>query len=473
MKKIIQGDCIEGMRTLPDQSVNCCVTSPPYFGLRDYGHEGQIGLEETPEQFVAKMVEVFREVKRVLKDDGTLWLNLGDSYASNSKGSGGPSKKQDSNAGSRYESRKFNHGVKEKDLIGIPWMVAFALRADGWYLRQDIIWHKPNPMPESVTDRCTKSHEYIFLLSKSQKYYYDNEAIKQESIEPIRAREKNNGESAVYTKMRGHDGNCGNDGMANKRSVWTVTTKPYSEAHFATYPPDLIVDCIKAGCPEKTYTCSCCGFSVNLYESNTIANETTYQELQKMWRRISGNRPMEQRENFLYQEMQFNMDGREQGIHKGVDNLIEGIQDDYVAKSPKQNQIRVCDGTQAGYGGTPGEAFGENGSDTPQGSRQTEQPHIKSGTTKEGDTRQVAEAANKGDLLSALWEEDKSVGACPKCGKGELIGKRGITLDCFMGAGTTAMVARKLNRNYVGFELNPEYIRIAQNRLQTELGMFA
>lgn len=310
MNEIIQGDCIEGMRTLPDQSVNCCVTSPPYFGLRDYGHEGQIGLEETPEQFVAKLVDVFREVKRVLKDDGTLWLNLGDSYASNMKGSGGPSKKQDSNAGSLYEPKKFNHGVKEKDLIGIPWMVAFALRADGWYLRQDIIWHKPNPMPESVTDRCTKSHEYIFLLSKSQKYWYDHEAIKEESCgDSGFAKQRKFGQSNFAKTKEDryvNDARSGNgygdykdDGYRNKRSVWTVTTKPYSEAHFATYPEDLIVDCIKAGCPEG-----------------------------------------------------------------------------------------------------------------------------------------------------------------------------GIVLDPFMGAGTTALVARKLNRNYIGFELNPEYIRIANNRLRTHLGVF-
>ncbi len=310
--KIFEGDCIEGMRTLPDQSINCCVTSPPYFGLRDYGQDGQIGLEETPEAFVARLVDVFREVKRVLKDDGTLWLNLGDSYAGSGKGANPDgtvhhsalNAKQGTHKGTIEGNKKpqkaHEIGLKPKDLIGIPWMVAFALRADGWYLRQDIIWHKPNPMPESVTDRCTKSHEYIFLLSKSKQYYYDHEAIKQESIEPVRVREKNNGESAVDTKMRGHGGNCGNDGMANKRSVWTVTTKPFKEAHFATYPEDLIVDCIKAGCPDG-----------------------------------------------------------------------------------------------------------------------------------------------------------------------------GIVLDPFMGAGTTALVARKLNRLYVGFELNPEYIRIAKNRIQKELGILA
>lgn len=280
--------------------------------LQQYFCPAEIGLEETPEQFVAKLVAVFREVKRALKDDGTLWLNLGDSYAR----TGGDS----SQSGRHWDGREKNPtngsnrfakdlGLKAKDLIGIPWMVAFALRADGWYLRQDIIWHKPNPMPESVTDRCTKSHEYIFLLSKSQKYWYDHEAIKEESV-----MDRMPGRNMTDTRIT-HGKGGGNSGIANllkkyhedgfpenrnKRSVWTVTTKPYSEAHFATYPPDLIVDCIKAGCPEG-----------------------------------------------------------------------------------------------------------------------------------------------------------------------------GIVLDPFMGAGTTAMVARKLNRNYVGFELNPEYIKIAQNRIHNELGMFS
>jgi DNA modification methylase len=350
-------DCLQGLRELPDCSVNCCVTSPPYYGLRDYGVDGQIGLEETPEAYVEKMVAVFREVRRVLKDDGTLWLNLGDSYYGSSKGSGGTyeaSAKQNTNKGANFLMNKkvikiHSDECKPKDLIGIPWMVAFALRADGWYLRQDIIWHKPNPMPESVTDRCTKAHEYIFLMSKSARYYYNADAIKQPVVDATVLRlaqqiEKQKGSNRVPGKtngnmkavgpgrkprpdddrggnqgtgrgipsmaidgngVKGHsgyfdaDGNLIGDGMANKKSVWTVTTKPFSEAHFATFPEDLIVPCIKAGCPEG-----------------------------------------------------------------------------------------------------------------------------------------------------------------------------GIVLDPFMGAGTTAVVARKLNRNYTGFELNPEYIKIAEKRLYVELGMF-
>lgn len=354
---IINSDCLDALRTMPDESVNCCVTSPPYYGLRDYGHAGQIGLEQTPDEFIQKLVDVFDEVRRVLRKDGTLWVNMGDSYAGSNAVFGDTKTKNKGNESSRIKKDRSARSVrahmpitsdipvdnttnncsgsvvfrKPKDLIGIPWMLAFALRKSGWYLRQDIIWHKPNPMPESVTDRCTKSHEYIFLLSKSAKYWYDAYAIKtpiadasvQRLLQDVESQNgsgrvpgKTNGNMKAVKayahrgegdkKLTGHSGNYdanGNligDGMANKKSVWTVTTKPYSEAHFATYPEDLIVDCIKAGCPEG-----------------------------------------------------------------------------------------------------------------------------------------------------------------------------GIVLDPFMGAGTTALVARKLNRNYIGIELNPEYIRIAQNRLQTELGIFA
>ena len=255
--RIIEGDCIEGMRRLEGQSVNCVVTSPPYFGLRDYGHDGQIGLEASPDAFVAKLVEVFREVKRVLRDDGTVWLNLGDSYASSTKGSGGKNGNLNTPSGNNEPAyfshpRKFNHDVKDKDLLGIPWRVAFALQADGWYLRQDIIWHKPNPMPESVTDRCTKAHEYIFLLSKSPRYYFDSEAIKEPSVTGfVRERKRQNGLRADQEKQGSHGfTSCGISDTRNRRSVWTVTTKPYKGAHFATFPPDLIRPCILAGCPK-------------------------------------------------------------------------------------------------------------------------------------------------------------------------------------------------------------------------------
>ena len=249
---------METLSSLEEKSVNTCVTSPPYWGLRDYGTDDQLGLEETPEKFVENLVNVFREVRRVLRDDGTVWLNLGDSYAGpkgNNRGEGaGGGQERGELLGFDNIKTKVPKGLKQKDLVGIPWRVAFALQADGWYLRQDIIWHKPNPMPESVTDRCTKAHEYIFLLSKSAKYYYDYEAIKEDSTESSKDRLKQNiknqkGSSRVPGKTNGAMNAVGSE-KRNKRSVWSVVTQPYSEAHFATYPPELIKPCILAGCPE-------------------------------------------------------------------------------------------------------------------------------------------------------------------------------------------------------------------------------
>lgn len=316
---ILVGDCIEQLRKLPDESIDCCVTSPPYYGLRDYGtgkwiggdpncphyrttkisdatatghkammdsghpvgdaiyksvcplcgavrEDKQIGLEETPEQYVQRLVEVFREVKRVLKNDGTLWLNIGDSwwgsgsrgydFTKNSKGMG------EVQMGSKGTLQLSNlpklvgsqGDYKDKDIIGIPWMLAFALRADGWYLRQDIIWSKPNPMPESVRDRCTKSHEYIFLLTKSKKYHYDSDAIKEKAkTKPQKRNKHNEGYQADYAKGdRFSDGDrvYGADGFRNKRDVWSVPLRPLKEAHFATFPEKLIEPCVLAGCRQ-------------------------------------------------------------------------------------------------------------------------------------------------------------------------------------------------------------------------------
>jgi len=252
MNKIEFGDCRETMRRWASEGVKVqtCVTSPPYFGLRDYGHDGQIGLEETPEQYIDAMVEVFSCVKNILADDGTLWLNIGDSYAGNNSQASNNGRAGFGNARERVVNRT-GEGLKTKDLIGIPWMLAFALRADGWYLRQDIIWHKPNPMPESVTDRCTKAHEYIFLMSKSAKYYYDIEAIKEEAHST-----DNSNRNRDDTKLNNTAGRTRMAGLKtnhyenkNKRSVWTVTTKPYEGAHFAVFPTDLIEPCIMAGAP--------------------------------------------------------------------------------------------------------------------------------------------------------------------------------------------------------------------------------
>ena len=257
--QIIQGDCITGMKTLPDGCVQTCVTSPPYFGLRHYNGGGnEIGIEDTVEEYVQNLVNVFREVKRILRNDGTLWLNLGDSYMS----AQGCSPPPQTLGGQRDMpttipgNRKVQKGLKTKDLIGIPWRVAFALQADGWYLRQDIIWHKPNPMPESVEDRCTKAHEYIFLLSKKSHYYFDHEAIKEPALT-----KEGRPSGIVRDRVYGYDSKQAALGRSrggaetpepetkNKRSVWTVNTKGYKGAHFAVYPKKLIEPCVLAGCP--------------------------------------------------------------------------------------------------------------------------------------------------------------------------------------------------------------------------------
>ena len=279
MVTIITGDCREILKTLPDASVNCCITSPPYWGLRDYGYDGQIGLERTPEKYVEKMVVVFREVRRVLRDDGTLWLNLGDSYAANTKNrSVEQAIAKSALMGSTHnqcsilkQQNKITSGLKPKDLVGIPWMVAFALRADGWYLRQEIIWHKPNVMPESVRDRCTKAHEYIFLLAKSEHYYFDAAAILESQSEQERTRRIREQQTGLRTRyclardkehgqVRPGRNGCARSvetrqtlaqkGTRNRRSVWLIPNVPGNGEHFAAFPPELPQTCMLAGCPE-------------------------------------------------------------------------------------------------------------------------------------------------------------------------------------------------------------------------------
>lgn len=291
LNTILNGDCLEMLKTLPENSIDCCVTSPPYYALRDYGVDGQIGLEETPEKYIERLTEVFMEVHRVLKPNGTLWLNIGDSYW----GGGWRGSELNEHSGEIQKGSKGTYcgevmpsckgkrgGYKPKDLIGIPFMLAFSLRNAGWYLRQDIIWHKPNPMPESVTDRCTKSHEYIFLMSKSQKYYFDHEAIQEPavtqgdvgSIKFGRTKYGDNDDSHFQTysgkEWKPKTKNCQYDGqrpnsmhtrremglsdefytVRNKRDVWSIKVKPCKEAHFATYPEELVAPCILAGCPK-------------------------------------------------------------------------------------------------------------------------------------------------------------------------------------------------------------------------------
>jgi len=429
VSKILNCDVLEGLKQLPDNSVQCCITSPPYWGLRDYGTakweggstdcdhlekkqlkqgncgglsnqplkrgeqpytessniqfkdvcakcgakriDAQIGLESTPEAYVAKMVEVFREVRRVLRDDGTLWLNLGDTYHGGGGGNYGSGLSVACEHGqhlTNVRNRLELPGLKPKDLVGIPWRVAFALQADGWYLRQDIIWHKPNPMPESVTDRCTKSHEYIFLLAKSQRYYYDADAIKEQKAESSIARyayarfglnnKARDRDEAQYAVAGGdYSGTEKETATRNKRSVWTIATKSFSEAHFATFPEALVEPMIKAGTSERG-NCPDCGMP---------------------WER----------------------------------------QLERTAKNPCSREDRQI--------ATGGAITGGVGKNFPE--------------------------------LSI-----KTIGWQPSC----TCGKQptpAIVLDPFFGAGTTGLVAQNLGREYIGIELNPEYVKIADERI--------
>ena len=367
MNKTLCGDVIEKLKELPDECVQMVVTSPPYFGLRDYGVKGQIGLEDSPEAFVSKMVEVFREVRRVLRNDGTVWMNIGDSYAMSSmRGKDSEFKGwcDQSKSGIVNCKRSIPKGLKPKDLIGVPWRLAFALQADGWTLRQDIIWEKAAPMPESVTDRCTKSHEYIFLLSKSQKYFFDNEAIKEPCVtydNIVRDRETTKlNNTPGRTKMKGLVYN--NYPTRNKRDVWKLKSNLFKGAHFATFPLSLPLTCIKAGTSEA----GCCGKCGSPW-TRILKKRTDWPE-----RKAAG-----------------------QPIRQG----LEGA------------------GAQ-GVGG------------------------FKSESTTLG------------------WKQG--------CKCGETTTARCVVLDPFAGAFTTAVAARDLGRDSIMVELNPEYVKIGEERLKTK-----
>ena len=406
------GDCIESMRTMPDASVHTCVTSPPYFGLRDYGHDGQIGLEQTPDEYVEKLVEVFREVRRVLRDDGTVWLNLGDSYAG-----AGYSNHRNTGGAQRSDGGKQKHlngsGLKNKNLIGIPWRVAFALQADGWYLRQDIIWHKPNPMPESVRDRCTKAHEYIFLLSKGPKYYFDAEAIKEPVSPDMLRRAK-----AGHTRGQGKLDKSRNDAATvrptnitgttrNRRSVWTVTTKPFKGAHFATFPPDLIRPCILAGCHPKGRRCDCDEVIASPTGSGPIEDptmQTGRAGMNRTRRDDEGTRPITRREQ----------------RHEAIE---------MKASPHRQEMEREC-----------GPAFAH---------------YIR---TDRSGARPLPNDIRK-KYMEAGW-----ITEAPPCT--HPIEEAGTVLDPFGGSGTTALVALEEGRNAVLCELNPDYIALAHKRLE-------
>ena len=369
------GDAYEVLKKMSDESIDMCVTSPPYWGLRDYGEEEQLGLEDTPEKYVERLVKIFHEVKRVLKPTGTLWLNIGDTYSGGGGSKGIPDDWDSISTNNRekYSSNKpsTNMRVPDKNLVGIPWRVAFALQEDGWYLRNDIIWNKPNPMPESVTDRCTTSHEHIFLLSKNKQYYYDHEAIKEPSKFADSDERADEGRIQYDEKKRkGKKGNGQESFVSisssgrNKRDVWEITTKPFPGAHFAVFPPELPKTCIKAGCPPKV--CSECG------------------------------KPYER------------------------DVEHERIRRDELPEDDPRYRPNKYEGEYADING-------------------------------------------KGD---AGYSKNKFKGWKPTCDCDTEETEPGIVLDPFIGAGTTGMVAKNLNRKWVGIDISEEYREMALKRIK-------
>ncbi len=309
MIDVITGNCMDVLKGIKDKSISCCVTSPPYYGLRDYGINGQFGQEKTPDEYIEQLIKVFQEVRRVLADDGTLWVNIGDSYAGSSQGIGGAGSTpslQNTNRGTSVMHEKGQRsvtaridGYKPKDLIGIPWMLAFALRNDGWYLRQDIIWSKPNAMPESVKDRCTKSHEYIFLLSKNKDYYFNHEAMQEAAVNnAVSARENppryggkkytQNPESFFRTKS----GNAyAYTGRRNRRDVWNISTQPCKDAHFAVFPEKLVEPCILAGSKEgDTVLDPFGGSGTTGYVANRLGRHAIIIEINPKYADIARNR---------------------------------------------------------------------------------------------------------------------------------------------------------------------------------------
>lgn len=411
--QLLQGDCIQVLQTLPAASVHCVVTSPPYFGLRDYGHEGQIGLEQTPSEYVQKLVDVFREVRRVLRDDGTVWLNLGDSFANDGKWGGHTGGKHVAELhGQAIGRAKRDTGLKPKDLIGIPWRVAFALQADGWWLRSDIIWAKPNGMPESVTDRPTRSHEYLFLLAKSERYYYDAQAIAepaqfwagqagtfertgpvsqhvlpgqsaaQHRTERAKGKAGKNSFRGQGAEREGATGPANRDGRdlpdvgygptRNKRSVWTVATRPYPEAHFATYPVELVQPCIMAGTSAHG-CCAVCGAP---------------------WVRV--------------------------------------VEREFIPQQDVRDPAKLAKGSNKGMDASNG--WG----DTPRGTVSTQ---------------------------TTGWE--------PSCTCSADVVPCSV-LDPFNGAGSTGVAAIGLGRRYTGIDINPDYLDLAHERLgRTQPALFA
>ena len=460
MNKIEFGDCRQIMQRWKNEGVKVqtVITSPPYYGLRDYGHDGQIGLEQTVGEYIANIVDVFRDVWNILEDNGTVWLNIGDSYYNYRPGKGQALNKQTvSNTNQDLPStcaRRGNkqEGLKEKDLIGIPWRLAFALQDFGWYLRQDIIWHKPNPMPESVRDRCTKAHEYIFLLTKQPRYFFDSNGIKEQGVTPAGTkgakgsvdRQNQEGVNARPPEYKIYDG------MRNKRSVWTVTTKPYKGAHFATFPKDLIEPCVKSGCPEKI--CIQCG--TPYAREKVVERNLTLEEVEEIRNNIS--KPDGEPKPYAILEKEFRNLVIEYRNLPNHDELREYLQFNRHISELTIDQIEESFGTQA-----PHHWFEKNGS------YPSKEDWIKLKQMLLFDDKYdkaMTEVFYKSGIKCDNNYIDNGLVKQCKCETNET--KSGIVFDPFMGSGTTAQVAKELGRQYMGCELNPEYKILQDERLK-------
>ena len=458
---ILQGDSTEVMRGMEPESVHCVVTSPPYWGLRNYGVDGAYGLEPTLEEYIANMVEVFREVRRVLRKDGSLWLNLGDAYWGswgNYGGQGGPNGQRHKETerfdrpayadnGRRPPQSYSNSSLKPKDLIGLPWRVAFALQADGWWLRSDIVWHKPNTMPESVRDRPTRAHEYVFLLTKSARYYYDADAIREPAKDPLddirRMRQQHdanksaataerNGLRARTDKQRGHSRTHAGfndrwDAMskaeqqamgANKRTVWSIATQPYSGAHFATFPEKLVEPCILAGTSER----GVCGVTGDPWE-RVVEVTPEYQAVLdsgKAWRTNAGKPD--------------GLTNRQNKDHPSTlppKHTTTGWRP--TCGAPWERVVMVED-----PGRRLGKGYHDHGDDIGRGQRG------------------VFSANGRPTRTTTGWQ--------PTC-EHDSEPVASVVLDPFCGSGTTGVVALRHGRSFVGIELNPEYIALARKRI--------
>jgi len=469
---IYQGDALTKLKEFPDKSINMVMTSPPYWALRDYSVEGQLGLEQTFEEYIKKLCNIFDEVKRVLRDDGTCWVNLGDTYygGGNNRGNNSPiSYKQSTNKGAigQVQQDWSKMDYKSKCLIMIPQRFAIEMVNRDWILRNVIIWHKPNCMPSSAKDRFTVDFEYIFFFSKKKKYYFETQYEKTQAkvIEPRMMEEKREVYSAKNKDGQGVKRTMGR----NRRTVWSICPKPFSEAHFAVYPEELCETPIKSGCPE--FVCVKCGIPIPKYlnNPNVIGVDTKTNgkhNMQTMWKENPQVRRPQKDKAILQQKMQSDLVSTTSQKYNIQNKDIKRIYSDISTKESNVSEIRLCSGTQINNVKGVGKVIGERRGSSPQEWDKGRQ-HDKEFDFNENSTTQSHNEKGKNcntNNVPSLSKENKSIFSCPNCGSNKMTS--GVVLDCFFGAGTTGLVALKQNKKFIGIELNKDYIEIAKKRLK-------